>query len=59
MKCHCCGGNYKSIGNNSFKCVDCNHMYVNYKGDGLEYHKNEYRSKNKRVIPFISKVSFR
>lgn len=46
MKCHCCGGNYKSIGNNSFKCVDCNHMYVNYEGDGLEYHKNEYRSKN-------------
>ena len=46
MKCHCCGGNYKSIGNNSFKCVDCNHMYVNYNGDGLEYHKNEYRSKN-------------
>ena len=46
MNCHCCNGKYESIGNNSFKCVDCNHMYVNYDGDGLEYHKNEYRSKD-------------
>lgn len=46
MKCHCCGGDYKSIGNNSFKCVSCNHMYVDFDGDGLKYHKNEYRNKN-------------
>ena len=46
VNCHCCNGKYNPIGNNSFKCVDCGHIYVNYEGDGLKYHKNEYRTKN-------------
>ncbi len=46
VNCHCCNGKYNPIGNNSFRCIDCGHMYVNYEGDGLEYHKNEYRSKD-------------
>lgn len=45
MNCHCCNGKYNSIGNNSLQCVDCKHIYVDYKEDGLQYHKDEYRKK--------------
>ena len=26
-----------------YKCEKCGHIYINYQGDGLKYHQNEYR----------------
>ena len=33
----------KSIGTDVYKCDNCKHTYVDFKGDGLQYHKDEYR----------------
>lgn len=45
MKCKICNtSNTSEIQNNVFKCSHCNHVYINYVGDGNHYHKVLYRS---------------
>tara|TARA_B100000287_G_scaffold341064_1_gene327586 strand:- start:1084 stop:1791 length:708 start_codon:yes stop_codon:yes gene_type:complete len=47
MDCRIC--KTKSIplftANNTYKCGNCGHVYIDFKGDGLGYHKDEYRTK--------------
>jgi|10_taG_2_1085330.scaffolds.fasta_scaffold00235_18 SAM-dependent methyltransferase len=31
------------VAHESYQCQDCLHIFINYKGDGLNYHKEEYR----------------
>ena len=46
-KCVVCGSkSIVSAGGDVYECLDCSHKYVNYTGDGLNYHKNEYRNNN-------------
>ena len=44
--CIICGSEkwYRSSG--VYKCLKCKHTYKDYKGDGLNYHKKEYRNNN-------------
>lgn len=54
MNCHCCPGKYVKIFNNTFTCPACNHVFRAYKGDELEYHKNQYRNIERREESEIS-----
>ena len=42
MKCIICNSDTTTIVKETYKCVKCSHIYVNYLNDGLDYHKNEY-----------------
>lgn len=43
--CHCCGGLYeKTQITDTYMCLDCGHIYRDYKGDADEYHANCYRN---------------
>lgn len=33
-------------GNNTWRCPNCEHIFVNYEESGLEFHKNEWRKKH-------------
>lgn len=46
MKCPVCNSPSLSIYKKIDKCTECNHIYVDYPDDGLNYHKNEYRRNN-------------
>ena len=47
MNCPVCSSeSMKSSSTDVYKCDDCKHTYVDFKGDGLEYHKDEYRKKD-------------
>jgi len=46
MQCKVCNSNNnQEIKHKVFKCGDCGHVYVNYTGDGINYHKTLYRAK--------------
>lgn len=50
MKCSVCGSkNNKVLSSNIYKCDNCSHIFIDYQGDGLDYHKNEYRNNNHGV----------
>jgi hypothetical protein len=46
MECPVCNSTATSIYKKTYKCIECNHVYVDYPDDGLNYHKNEYRRNN-------------
>ena len=48
MKCHCCKSQYYQLYENTFECNSCGHIHRNYKGDSVEYHKNQYRQIERR-----------
>jgi hypothetical protein len=41
-----------SVAHEAYQCDECLHTFINYKGDGLNYHKEDYRKNN-----FGSRVS--
>lgn len=43
MKCVICSSETSIEKKDVYKCDDCNHIYIDYKDSGLDYHKNEYR----------------
>ena len=46
MQCKVCNSdNNPSISHKAYKCSDCGHVYIDYTGDGIFYHKTLYRSK--------------
>lgn len=46
MYCKVCNSeNNPLIGHRSYRCYDCGHIYIDYDGDGIFYHKTLYRSK--------------
>lgn len=46
MQCRVCNSdNNPSVSNKAYKCSDCGHIYIDYSGDGIHYHKTLYRSK--------------
>tara|TARA_Y100001938_G_scaffold150043_1_gene239367 strand:+ start:3331 stop:4059 length:729 start_codon:yes stop_codon:yes gene_type:complete len=53
MNCHCCKGQYQSVYENTFRCVKCKHIYRAYKGDEVDYHKNQYRNIERRDVSEI------
>lgn len=46
MKCKVCNSNSVSIQTDVYKCTRCSHVYVDFRGDALEYHKTAYRKNN-------------
>jgi len=45
MQCKICNSdNNPEIKHKVYKCSDCGHVYVNYTGDGIYYHKTLYRT---------------
>jgi 2-polyprenyl-3-methyl-5-hydroxy-6-metoxy-1,4-benzoquinol methylase len=47
MKCVVCGSDMENTNVvDVHKCKSCKHIYIDYMGDGLDYHKNEYRTNN-------------
>tara|TARA_R100001443_G_scaffold93574_1_gene100173 strand:+ start:355 stop:1056 length:702 start_codon:yes stop_codon:yes gene_type:complete len=46
MRCKICNtDSIPSINTDAYKCNNCGHIYIDFKGDGLDYHKKEYRKK--------------
>lgn len=43
MNCVLCDNLCLELQGNVFKCVECEHTYVNFTGDHLSYNKSEYR----------------
>ncbi len=44
MRCKVCDNSTRSIDTDIYKCNKCGHLYIHFKGDGLQYHKEEYRN---------------
>ena len=55
MKCHCCNSNYEQIYENTFSCPSCGHIFRNYNGDETKYHREQYRSIERRDNSEINK----
>ena len=34
------------VAHEAYQCDECSHIFINYKGDGLSYHKEDYRKNN-------------
>ena len=43
MKCCICKSESIMVSEDIYKCPNCKHVYVDFLGDTLEYHKSEYR----------------
>lgn len=43
MDCRVCNTEINKIGHKQYKCPNCLHTYIDYKEDGLTYHKELYR----------------
>jgi len=43
MNCIVCDESMDLIKTDVHKCTECNHIFIDYKDNGLDYHKNEYR----------------
>jgi hypothetical protein len=50
MECVACSSVTKQVKKDIYECKDCGHIYVNYIGDGLSYHKNTHRRDKKSGI---------
>jgi len=50
MECVVCSSTTHQIKKDIYECKDCGHIYVNYMGDGLDYHKNTHRRDKKSGI---------
>lgn len=46
MNCKICNNTSIHIQQDVYKCLNCFHIYVNFLGDPIEYHKTEYRKNN-------------
>lgn len=47
-KCLCCDKNsIMLLLEDTYKCKDCNHIYRDFKGNGVQYHKDIYRKEGK------------
>ena len=45
MQCKICNSdNNPEVKHKAYKCSDCGHVYINYTGDGIHYHKVLYRA---------------
>lgn len=44
MNCCICGTSSFVVGDDIYKCPSCKHIYVDFLGDTLKYHKSEYRT---------------
>ena len=54
MNCHCCKAEYKNVFDNTYRCIKCDHVYRAYKGNEVEYHRNQYRNIERRDKSEIS-----
>ena len=55
MRCHACAGTYTEMPKyhkswrKLYKCFDCDHVYIDFLGDEVEYHAKDYRSKGNQA----------
>lgn len=47
--CQICDGLNKKQMNDVYKCTVCNHIFRDYKSDGIAYHQNQFRSTDKDI----------
>ena len=60
MECVVCASSTEQLDEGLYRCNNCKHIYVDYQGDGLTYHKEEYRTNNEgnRVKGEVSEGKF-
>lgn len=48
MKCVICAADTNIIKKDTYSCTKCNHIFRNYFGDSIKFHKEVYRHKDKK-----------